>query len=407
MLNENIIADHFKPSISKYVSSLDTEREQYLDLHIQAFTCPQDVIREWKELEQFAQDSFSRPAWALVWYEAHKNDINCSPVIILGLDANRKPAFLLPLFRRKFGPFNILVRPGMKHSTYFGCLFTPEWREHITAENGKEFWSSVFSAISGIDAVLIDGVSADETEQDNPLNLLPLLRSGSPAFRMPIKENWAEQYNSMVKSKVRSNDRRCSKRLAELGTLKYHVAANKQEKQEFLAELFAQKSEQFDIMGISDPYEKPEIQAFYQNLIEMDDDQKSPSVFISALLLNGKPVALNLGLIQGNQLHGLVMSMMTGPLKRFAPGRQLLMLTNQYLSDNGIGAHDFGIGELSYKDGWCEETIERNHVLAPLNFKGMLLVNMIRLASKIKGKIKHFSSIKKLFSSIKKLFQKL
>ncbi|MFK5977461.1 MAG: GNAT family N-acetyltransferase [Rhizobiaceae bacterium] len=397
MLNENIIVDHFYLPTQKHALSPASDREQHLNLHIQAFTCPEDVIREWKELEQFAQDSFSRPSWALAWYEAHKNDINCSPVIILGLDANRKPAFLLPLFRRRFGLFNILVRPGMKHSAYFGCLFTPEWREKIRAENGAEFWSSVFSAIPGIDAVLIDGLSAAEAEHDNPLNLLPLLRSRSPAFRMPIKENWPQQYNSMIKSKVRSNDRRCLKRLAELGTLKYHVAANKQEKREFLSTLFAQKSEQFDVIGISDPYEKSEIQAFYRNLVEIDEGQKSPSTFISALMLNGEPVAINLGLIQGDQLHGLVMSMKTGSLKRFAPGRQLLIQTNQYLSDNGISAHDFGTGELSYKDDWCEEVIERNHVLAPLNFKGIFLVNMIRLASKAKGKIKRFSLIKKLF----------
>ena len=358
------------------------------------------MLRDWGELEEFAQDSFSRPTWALAWYEAHKKDTNCSPVIILGLDANHKPAFLLPLFRRKFGPFNILVRPGMKHSTYFGCLFAPEWRRKITAENGAEFWSSVFSKIPGIDAVIIDGMSADETEQDNPLNLLPLLPSRSPAFRMPIKENWDQQYNSTIKSKIKSNDRRCFKRLDEYGALKYHVAANKREKHELLADLFAQKSEQFDIMGISNPYEKAEIQSFYQNLVEIDDGQKFSSVFISALMLNGKPIALNLGMIQGGQLHGLVMSMTTGPLKRFAPGRQLLMQTNKYLSENGFSAHDFGIGDLSYKGDWCEETIERNHVLAPLNFKGLILVHAIRLVSNIKGNIKRFPSIKKLLQKL-------
>lgn len=400
MLTEDVIANPFNRSISKYEFSPANEKDRNSCLHIQAFTRPEDVIHEWKELEQFANDGFSCLAWALAWYEAHKNDINCSPVVILGVDANRKPAFLLPMFRRKLGPFDILVRPGMKHSTYFGGLFAPEWREKISDENGRKFWSSVFSAIPGINAVLIDGLSAEEIEQGNPLRHLPLLRSGNPSFRMSIANNWVEQYNSMIKSKVRSNDRRCKKRLAELGALDYRVAANKQEKREFMSELFAQKSEQFNIMGIPDPYEKPEVQAFYHYLVDMDDDHKSPSVFISALSLSGKPVALNLGLIHGGQLHGLVMSMSHGPLKRFAPGRQLLLQTNQYLSENSIHVHDFGIGEFSYKDDWCEEKIERNYVLAPLGIKGFILVNAIKFSARVKGKVKRITLLKNLFQRL-------
>ena len=76
------------------------------------------------------------------------------------------------------------------------------------------------------------------------------------------------------------------------------------------------------------------------------------------------------------------------------------MQTNKYLSENGFGAHDFGTGDLSYKGDWCEETIERNHVLAPLNFKGLFLVHAIRLVFKVKGNIKRFPSIKKLLQKL-------
>jgi CelD/BcsL family acetyltransferase involved in cellulose biosynthesis len=374
-------------------------------LDIKVYHNPHEIGTEWAFLERCARDQSTCPAWSIAWYDAHKDVAKYAPVIILGRNKAGKPVFLLPLLKKKIGPFNVLVRPGWKHSAYFGCLFSPELRLQITSENNDVFWQSIFCSVPDIDAVIIDGLAPDRLEQDNPLIHLPLLHSENPSFRMAIGDDWQARYTAKNSSKVRSNDRRREKRLAETGKLKFHIALQLEEKYQLLSTLLQQKSDQFAQAGSADPFNDDQIHAFYKKLIEIDHRKPNPSVFISALLLDGEPLAVNMGLIHNDEFHGLLISMRTGDCRRFAPGRQLLLNTARHLSGCGIKTLDFGVGEMSYKSDWCDETIQRFHVLAPLNIKGQILVQGARLAAKLKGRIKRMTFAKNAARNIAHAFK--
>jgi len=349
---------------------------------------PELVAEQWKYLESCARDPFSSYAWVKAWYDAHKNIPDCSPTIILGTDKTNKPLFLLPLFRQKMGPFNILVRPGKTHSACSSGLFTQTCRQMINSRNGKQFWQSVLSQVSWADAIALDGVRETEIRQHNPLRYLPHINAGNPSFEMLLAGDWKKFYQSKITRQARSNVRRCEKRLSELGKLRFKTANTKEDRLTFLRVLLAQKTEQFTMRGIINPYTKPGITSFYENLVAGAQNSEPQPLLLTTLVLDEKPLAVIFGMIQATEYHGLIMSMQEGPLARFSPGRILLHRTLQHLSQIGIRKIDFGVGEAGYKEEWVDAEIIRHQVLAPLGLKGRVLVTGIQLASAIKALIK-------------------
>ncbi len=349
---------------------------------------PELVAEQWRYLESCACDPFSNYVWVKAWYNAHKNIPDCSPVIILGTDKNQTPLFLLPLFRQKSGPFNILVRPGRTHSACSSGLFSQSCRRMINSHNGEQFWKSVFSQIPRADAVAIDGVREADIKRQNPLRYLPHINSGNPSYEMLLTGDWDTFYRAKTTRKARSNVRRCEKRLSELGNLRFKTADSKEDRLACLRVLLAQKAEQFTVRGIINPYTRPGITSFYENLVAGAENSEGQPLLLTTLTLDEEPLAVIFGMIQATEFHGLIMSMREGPLTRFSPGRILLHRTLQHLSQIGIRKIDFGVGEAGYKQEWVDAEIIRHQVLAPLNLKGRVLVSGFRQASAIKAMIK-------------------
>ena len=360
----------------------------FLQFSITVTDKPERVAEQWKYLEAFASDPFSSYVWIKAWYDAHKDNPNCSPVIISGTDENQKPLFLLPLFLQKTGPFKTLLRPGRTHSACFSGLFSPSCRRMINSRNGEQFWKLVFAQVSWADAIALDGVREVEIRQHNPLGYLPHLNVDNPSFEMLLTGNWESFYRSKIARKARSNVRRCEKRLCELGRLRFKTAETEEDRLRCLRVLLTQKSEQFTRRGIVNPYTRPGITTFYENLVAGVENREIQPLLFTTLVLDEKPLAVIFGMIKGTEFHGLIMSMQDGLLARFSPGRILLHRTLQHLSKIGIRKIDFGVGAARYKEEWVDAEIVRHHVLFPLSLKGRLLVFGIRQASAIKALIK-------------------
>jgi len=111
-------------------------------------------------------------------------------------------------------------------------------------------------------------------------------------------------------------------------------------------------------------------------------------LMITALYLDEKPLAVILGMIQGSGFHGLIMSMVHGPLARFSPGRILLLRTMRHLMEVGVRKIDFGVGDANYKKEWAKGDIARHYVLAPLSLKGRIFVFGLRRVAALKALIK-------------------
>ena len=181
------------------------------DYAVEIFHQAEAIAAEWRTLEAYSNDPYSSRAWVGSWYKACEQIPDYTPTIILGRNQTQSPEFILPLVKRKLGPFNLLVRPGHKHSTYYRGLFSPGFEKFISGSDSAEFWSSVFSTVPKADVVVLDGIFEGDEGDDNPLSQMPGIKSSNSAFRMELIGDWENQYKDLTNSKDRSNDTRCKR----------------------------------------------------------------------------------------------------------------------------------------------------------------------------------------------------
>ena len=358
---------------------------------VEIFQSVDSISGEWKMLEKHSKDPFSNRYWAESWYKAHEHDKDYQPIIILGKNKSGRPDFILPLVKKRFGPFNILMRPGFKHSTYYSGIYSPEFEAQFENVNPKQFWPLVFSFIPQTDAVILDGIYNTGA---NPLSYLPLVKSSNSAFSMELEAHWHQQYQDLTSSRAKRNDKRCRNRLSDLGEVKFQVANSADEKVRYLDTLLELKAAQFEKMGVYNAYKSPEIKNAYRLLAETSAQHPDQDLIISVLMLDGEVLAASLGMRHDKEYHGLILAMTTGALKKYSPGRLLLLDLNEHLAKCGVRTHDFGTGSSSYKLNWCNHETARYNAIAPLSIKGRILTPAIRFAAKNKNWLKNIGAVK-------------
>lgn len=373
--------------------------ERKLDLQITVHSDPNEIIRDWCQFEIDQAHTNTCSTWCKAWYDAHKHLKRVEPFIIVGRDRQNSIEFILPLELRRYGPMKILVAPGAGHTTYYSGLYTERVLQMFTQEQGTEFWDHVLASIGRVDAVLIEGFSVDKFGPHHPLALLPQIEAAHGSMRMDISSDWATQYEDMIPPKLKADNRRCAKRLAELGELKHVIAETPEDRHALLDVLLQQKATQFADMNVIDPFKPEAVASFYRRLIDADENKPETSLYFSALTLDNIPLAANFGLLDDGQCYGLITSMTNCDKRRFSPGRLLLGHTNGYLSSINIKAHDFGMGMLPYKSVWCQRELKRQHAQMSFSLPGRLFLWQKQSIQILKRWLKSHEGIKRILNN--------
>lgn len=371
-----------------------------LDFELTIYTDPSDIEDDWVEFENRLKAGHSNSNWALAWYEGHKSNDDVSAYVIVGRRTKRETCFILALERAQKGPITILQSPGAGHATYTDGLFDRDILALFESGRGDQFWNTVFAALENVDTIALEGFAPQLQGAHHPFASLPLTEAAHDSMQMEIQTDWPTQYKSIFDGKTRSNDRRVERRLKEFGELTHMVATHTSDRLNLLDVMLEQKAEQFEQLKINDPYGSPEVVGFYKSLIEKDAKHKTSSLYISAMLLNDRPLAVNFGIRQADELQGLITSMTTGEHKRLSPGRLLMINTNKFLSETNVKFHDFGMGEFSYKQEWCDRNVGRTHVLKALTLQGQAYVMAQKAKQSVKSSLNNHLIIKRMLKRL-------
>lgn len=338
-----------------------------------------EELREaWLELAQFANDPYSCFAWCQSWYKAAKEHNTGTPLIVVGRSPGGRIEMLLPLFLERKAGMQLVTRPARRISGDFGGIFRPELRASVNEQNASAFWSKVCKAIPG-DVLVLNGVSSDEIERKNPLGFLYRHQSRIDGFHTALSGDWEKQYEEMFSSKIRRNDRRCGRRMSEEGEVVYEVVAGVQAQGAALKALLDQKIEQLEQAGQPHHYRDATVSAFYKNLPELMQESPDEEFLFVALKYDGRVIATNFGVRKGERHYGMMTSM-NDDMRKFSPGRLVMLETAKFLTERGCSFYDFGNGEYQYKQYWCTGKRSRYTVLAPLSWKGRIVVLGIKIA---------------------------
>lgn len=382
-------------------SSRGKNEHSTLDLEVSVIKEPGSFEQNWLQFEQRLNAGHANSNWALAWYAAHRQQGGASAYILVGRNAQGEVRFVLPLELANVGPANVLLSPGAGHATYADGLFDHDILDLFHRGKGDQFWNTVFDSLDNIDAMALEGFSLRREGSVHPFAYLPLVGAAHGSMQMEIEPDWPNQYQSMFDSKARGNDRRVERRLKEQGLLDYRVATAMAERLHLLEIMLEQKAKQFELLQITNPYQSPEVVAFYRNLIIQDANHATTSLFISSVLLDEQPLAVNFGILNRDELQGLITSMTVGEHRRLSPGRLLMIKTNEHLSSIGVGQHDFGMGEFSYKTEWCDQDIDRHHVLVAFSMKGHAYVMAQRAKQSLKSTLNNHIALKRVLKRLR------
>ena len=359
---------------------------------------PSSIKAEWLELEAGEPLPFGDYAWAQAWYEQLDREGTDKPVIVIGRGPYGEPYFILPFVLERRGPFRVLLWPGGTHSGYQHGLFSDACRAHIESVGAKTFWAQVFAELPGVDAIAAYGVPETDVADDHPLTHLSRFGCGCAGHRFALSPDWTSLYEAKCNAKLRRNDRRCERRLEELGDVSFRVARSAQEKHDLVDVMLDQKSSQLQEMGAPDFTSAPGIAGFYHCLATSDEWGDGSEPFIAALELDGQPIAVNLALIKHGCANGMILSMTSGEAEKFGPGRLLLRRSLEHFCNIGLKSMDLGAGDDPYKLHWADETVERCDVIVPLNVRGRAFALGLRILFAAKARIKTSPLLWRLFS---------
>lgn len=355
-----------------------------------------DLETQWINLEKISQYSiFQTYKWLKFWQETIGTHVEkVSPWIIVGQDDDGQPKMIFPFGVRKWFGLRVLEMLGGAQADYQGPLIHEDllldpsmveliWREvaqHLPRHDVKHFYK----------------LPEKWMKAKNPLlSVWPVVFQGN-SYSATLPDTFSE-FQKRLRSKLRADNNRQRRRLAEKGELSYQVFDDVNEETERAIDvMIKQKQERFRNTGSPDLFADLPVQEFYKNL--PINFTKEGRVHFSILKLNNEILATHWGGVYRDRYYFLMPTYDSGEWKVYSPGRLLLENLLEWSIQNSLKIFDFTIGGEDYKKDWCDSVMplfEHLKVNTPAGLPYFLYIRLRRAARKNE---KVWSKVKSLYS---------
>jgi CelD/BcsL family acetyltransferase involved in cellulose biosynthesis len=216
----------------------------------------------------------------------------------------------------------------------------------------QDLWTSLKYLLRQCDADVLDlrALRASVGNLENPLLHERCNRSGVRTYSLRLCGTWSDFAERRLNSKHRAESRRRRRKLAREGQLQFVVEGSGPQAQAITRWLIEHKLAQL-------PADKAEtFQAVREFLLSIASGQfREPSVRVSALTLDHKPLAAHLGVVWQDSLVG-IQTTYDPAWRTYGPGRLLMESLLQYAFEQKFQEFDFSIGDAPYKEVYCDCT---------------------------------------------------
>jgi CelD/BcsL family acetyltransferase involved in cellulose biosynthesis len=342
------------------------------------------ALRAWREIESFSTgSSYQTRGFALPWLEFVAPTLPASPLIIVGYDAENRPAILLPLAVQHRGPLKLAMFAGGKHSnlnlplTRPGFNLSPPEARALLVAAGR-------AAKLQPDMILLHNQPTIWNSKPNPFAALDPSPSPSFAYGATIGADADAFLKRIDSAATRKKLKSKATKLAALGPLHFERAEGPERARTVLSVFIDQKTLRFT-QKHRDPGVGGVAMRAFLDAIATGRGGGALALDLYALSVGDRIVATYGGLPRGRAWHGMFNSFNPAPeIARSSPGELLLRHVIRDLSSRGVERFDLGVGESRYKSAICDETIELADVVVPVTLAGRLgaPLESARLATK-------------------------
>lgn len=331
-----------------------------------------EVEGVWRDLEPRATAS---PFQSFRWLEAWSRHVSPvrgeEPLIVVGSDAGGRPSFLLPLATQPAQGTSVLAWLGQEHATYAMGLFDDKCDARLDVAALREILAEVGRANPGISALNLKNQPTSWAGRSNPLAALGAQESANRSYQLRLDADFDNQVARTFKKHARGKLRRATQALAGLPGHALDTGTTVERRLALLDSFFAQKARQLAERGIGNPFQHPQIVAFYRDLAGAGDN-RPPLLECMGLVASGQTLATATSISFQDQRHLLTLSLGTEDplLLKHSPGLALMRHHIGRAAADGISCYDFGAGDGQHKAIWQPDAVPLFDTYLPLSLRG-------------------------------------
>ena len=322
----------------------------------------------WLTLESVGKSYvFQSYCWVENWLQTAGKTQDVKPFVVSVHHAGeRKPFLIIPLALQLIRGVRHLTALGGFHADYAGAVL----RSDVAASYSPDTLREVIIAHAkhnSVDLIWLKSIPQFIEEVPNPLYLIGSAPSGM-ALSASLDGSWDSFYSSQVKSRIRADSRRQTRRLSDQGQLRFRIAEDAEETRRLTEVMIAQKRARYRVKSIWDQFDEKGNREFY---LGAGQGWTACGVQVSALLLDQKVLAVHWGAVHDGRFYYLMPSH-DSQWENYSPGRLLLEHLMQWSFSNGLRVFDFTNGAEPYKLEWANVKTPLYEYRQPLTLKGRL-----------------------------------
>ena len=324
--------------------------------------------------------------WLKHWHITIGKKENIHPNIIVFKNSNITEAIF---------PFGIINFKGIVLVRFLGGDQN-DYNYPLTTSNFRKIKKKnfLFNAINNYlpkyDLLLLEKIPKESLDFPVYEDFKSYISNAENTFQL-ILPNEVDKLKHIIKKKTFFDTRRQTKRLSEIGNLKFSIVDidNDYEKKLFFKSLFSFKSASYRSMGVNDMFSKTHYKNFYQNIQLRSNNHLY--LHMSILTLDNEIIALHWGIVQKNLFY-FMLPTYSKKWSKYSPGKVFLKKLIEWSIKNKIKIFDFTVGAEDYKFNWTNSKSCIVKLSYSRSLRGKLMLLLIGFKEKIKLN-KYFSNI--------------
>lgn len=312
------------------------------------------VRQAWHQLENEGHFyCFQSYAWVSTLLETVGLGLGVEPVFLLISHESGTPVMLAPLAVTRRSGMTLLQFIDFGLADYNAPLLHRSLGRELTRNRFMECWRAALDMIGPVDAVRLDKMPSHINGSANPF-----LHLGCHEHANSHQAVLKGDFSGFLKSRssnMLADARRKRRRLAEKGKLEFCIAQTPGRAELFASAMIRFKSRRYRATRVDDMFERRAYRDFYLELAR--EGAADGIVNVSALTLDGSPIAVHWGVVSQNRFYWLMPAFDLDRWWSYSVGRLLLQDLIGWCYEQRVSTFDFTIGNEPYKSQWADQSM--------------------------------------------------
>ncbi len=361
------------------------------------------VEHVWRRFEEEA-DCFAFQSFDFLetWYRHIGVHANTDVQIVVVWETSTKPLMILPLGIETNGSLRRLLWLGNDINDYNAPMLADNFGEIVAPGGFKKLWNNVLAALPAHDLVELMRQPALVGGQANPFMELGGNLNASGAHMTVLDADFDVYYDGKLNGKAKRHARSRLKKMNAIGDVQYIHPESSEDIAASVERLVELKAASLEAMGAHNFLAEAGYAGFYKELA-VNSGTKGLA-HVSHLEIGGEFAAGNWGLVHKGRFYYLLASYDAPRFGSLGPGKEALVETMRWASEQGVGVFDFTIGDERYKSEWCETQMDLHDHLQAKTLRGAATLMLSRAFLSAKRTIKQTPALWELFTTLRSKF---